>query len=312
MNIETVNVSTELLNSSFCDKVFNDQIKEAMENSSLYIRQKLYEDGILRRLFESRTVTADELDPIVEPDGVSTDDMPSIICEIEPDASQATFVPFKGTGERRYFHGKRFRIPFAKIEAERITKSKFELMTIRMPITDWLKENQVKMIQEEEDSKFIDTLNEIVADNAAEQAVSVATSTAANTFKDAFAEGMKAMIRMRLPLGKVLMHKNTYIDSLKLKTEDIGFAPQEARFNRGVEGEETFLGLPVVTTIKDNLVKENEIFFFTQPEFFIKFFFLQDATLFMKTEADLIHFHTYESPGLGIGNTKGVVKVTLE
>ena len=283
-----------------------------MENSSLYIRQKLYEDGILRRLFESRTVTADELDPIVEPDGVSTDDMPSIICEIEPDASRATFVPFKGTGERRYFHGKRFRIPFAKIEAERITKSKFELMTIRMPITDWLKENQVKMIQEEEDSKFIDTLNEIVADNAAEQAVSVATSTAANTFKDAFAEGMKAMIRMRLPLGKVLMHKNTYIDSLKLKTEDIGFAPQEARFNRGVEGEETFLGLPVVTTIKDNRVKENEIFFFTQPEFFIKFFFLQDATLFMKTEADLIHFHTYESPGLGIGNTKGVVKVTLE
>ena len=181
-----------------------------------------------------------------------------------------------------------------------------------MPITDWLKENQVKMIQEEEDSKFIDTLNEIVADNAAEQAVSVATSTAANTFKDAFAEGMKAMIRMRLPLGKVLMHKNTYIDSLKLKTEDIGFAPQEARFNRGVEGEKTFLGLPVVTTIKDNLVKENEIFFFTQPEFFIKFFFLQDATLFMKTEADLIHFHTHESPGLGIGNTKGVVKVTLE
>lgn len=116
---------------------------------------------------------------------------------------------------------------------------------------------------------------------------------------------MKAMIRMRLPLGKVLMHKNTYIDSLKLKTEDIGFAPQEARFNRGVEGEETFLGLPVVTTIKDNLVKENEIFFFTQPEFFIKFFFLQDATLFMKTEADLIHFHTYESPGIGIGNRCG-------
>ena len=32
----------------------------------------------------------------------------------------------------------------------------------------------------------------------------------------------------------------------------------------------------------------------------------------MKTEADLIHFHTYEAPGLGIGNTKGVVKITLE
>ena len=138
MNIETVQVSTELLNSSFCDKVFNGQIKEAMENSSLYIRQKLYEDGILRRLFDSRTVTSDELDPLMD------SDQPSIICEIEPDASAATFVPFKGTGERRYFSGKRFRIPSGKIEAERMTKSKFELMTIRMPITEWLKENQVK------------------------------------------------------------------------------------------------------------------------------------------------------------------------
>ena len=32
----------------------------------------------------------------------------------------------------------------------------------------------------------------------------------------------------------------------------------------------------------------------------------------MKTEADLIHFHTYEAPGLGICNTRGVVKITLE
>lgn len=303
MSYETPNVSVELLNQSFCDKVFNGQIKEAMENSSLYIRKKLYEDGILRRLFDSRTVTADELDPLMD------SDQPSIICEIEPDAPKATFVPFKGTGDRDYFSGKRFRVPFGKVESMRETKSKFELMTIRMPITDWLKEHQVKMIQEEEDRLFIESISDIVEKNATQQAVTV--SLASSSFKDAFTEGWKALTRLRLPQGKVLMHKNTYIDSLKLKVEDIGFGPQEQRFNRGVDGEDSFMGSPVVTTIKDNLVKENEIFFFTQPDYFIKFFLLQDATLFLQTEADLIHFHTYEAPGVGIGNTLGVVKVTL-
>ena len=303
MSYETPNVSVELLNQSFCDKVFNGQIKEAMENSSLYIRKKLYEDGILRRLFDSRTVTADELDPLMD------SDQPSIICEIEPDAPKATFVPFKGTGDRDYFSGKRFRVPFGKVESMRETKSKFELMTIRMPITDWLKEHQVKMIQEEEDRLFIESISDIVEKNATQQAVTV--SLASSSFKDAFTEGWKALTRLRLPQGKVLMHKNTYIDSLKLKVEDIGFGPQEQRFNRGVDGEDSFMGSPVVTTIKDNLVKENEIFFFAQPDYFIKFFLLQDATLFLQTEADLIHFHTYEAPGVGIGNTLGVVKVTL-
>ena len=53
------------------------------------------------------------------------------------------------------------------------------------------------------------------------------------------------------------------------------------------------------------------MFFFAPQEYFCKFYLLQDATLFMKNEASMITFHTYEAPGFGIGNTKGVVKVTL-
>jgi len=304
MNFETTNVDIALLNTNFCDKVFGGQIKEAQEAASLYIRQKLYEDGIVRRLFEARTVTQDDLDPELD------NDQPSIICEIEPEAPRATFVAFKGTGDRSYFNGKRFRVPFTMVESDRENKSKFELMTIRMPITEWLKEHQVKMIQEEEDKHFVETLNDIVASNPAAQSATI--NMGANNFKDAFSEGWKMLARLRLPRGKVLMHINTYLDSLKLKMDDIGPKPVEDRFNRGVEGEDSFMGSPVVTTIKDNIVKENEIFFFTQPDYFAKFFVIQDATLFMKTEAHMMEFHTYESVGMGIGNTNGVVKLTLQ
>ena len=80
MNIETPEVSIDLINQGFLHKLDSGMQKEAEEASTAYIRQKLYEDGILRRLFDARTVTADELDPEVD------SDKPSILCEIEPDA----------------------------------------------------------------------------------------------------------------------------------------------------------------------------------------------------------------------------------
>lgn len=301
MNIETTQVSAELINAAFVEKIENGQIKEAEEAATAYIRQKLYEEGVLRRLFEPRTVTADELDPEVDTD------RPSKLCEIEPEAPSATFVPFKGTGDRRYFEGKRFRVPFGKVESTRETKSKFELMTIRMPIMDWLKDKHVKTVQNEEDSFFMGTINDIVG-SAADQRT---TASGTDSYKDAFVLGLKGMTRLRLPIGKVLMHKNTYLESTKLKTDEIGYAPQERRFNEGVEQEESFMGYPVVTTIKDDIVAEGKMYFFAPADYFIKFWLLQDATLFMKTEADLYHFHTYEAPGVGIGNTRGVFCVTL-
>ena len=303
MSFDTLNVSVELLNQSFVDKVFDQgMIKEAQESASLYIRNKLYEDGILRRLFEPRTVTADELDPEMDKD------TPSIICEIEPDAPSATFVPFKGTGDRTYFTGKRFRVPFGMVESERISKSKFELMTIRMPITEWLKEHQVKAIQQQEDQQFFGSVTDILTQAAATQKSTVSN---ASGFKEAFKRGLQGMTSLRLPVYKVLMHKNTYIDSLSLKTDEIGFKPQEDRFARGIDGEESFMGYPVVTTIKDEIIPENKIYFFAPQDYFTKFFLLQDATLYLKAEASMITFHTYEAPGMGIGNTKGVFEVTI-
>ena len=303
MNIETSTISAELLNTAFVDKVCGGLEKEAAEAGSRYIRQKLYEDGILRRLFPPRTVTAEELDKDTD------SDIPSIISEIEPDASKATYVPFKGTGEHRYFEGKSFRIYFGKVESERVSKNKFELLTYKMPITQWLQENHVKAVQQEEDGLFIQTLGDILTVDASQK---ITVSAGATDFKQTFIAGMKALTSRRLPQGKVLMHKNTFIDSLALKTEDIGYKPQEERFNRGVDGEDSFLGVPVVTTIKDDLVKENEMYFFAPQEYFMHNYLLQDATLFLETRADMIHFHTYEAPGCGIGNTGAFVKIVIE
>ena len=301
MSYETPQVSAELLNTAFVQKIEQGLVKEAELAASAYIRTQLYEEGFLRRLFEPQTVTSDELDPELN------SDKPSVIREIEPDAPSATFVPFKGTGDRQYFEGKRYRVPFGKIESTRENKSKFELMSTRMDIMSWLKDKQVKKIQEQEDGLFIETVNDIVSNNASAQSVAAGSIS----FKDAFSLGLKGLTSLRLPVGKVLMHKNTYTDSLKLKTDEIGYAPQEKRFNEGVENEDSFLNVPVVTTIKDDLIPEGKLFFFAPQEYFCDFLMIQDATLFLKMEADMIEFHTYEAPGFGVGNTLGCFVVEL-
>lgn len=302
MSYETPQVSAEIINTAFFNKLDSGLVKEAQEAAGAYIRQQLYEEGVLRRLFAPRVVTADELDPQTD------SDKPSIIVEIEPDAPSATFVPYKGTGDRVYYTGSRFRVPFGKVEADRMNKSQFELMTIRMDIMTWLKENQVKQVQAQEDGLFMDTVNGIITDAGGDQST---TAGVTDTFKDAFVLGLKGLTANKLPVGKVLMHKNTYYESTKLRADMIGFDQVGRRFDEGVETETSFMGFPVVTTIKTEVVPEGVMYFFTPQDFFCKFFLLQDATLFLKKEADMIEFHTYEAPGFGVGNTRGVFKVTL-
>lgn len=299
---ETTNVSVDVINQAFIDKIEAGQIKEAEEAGSAYIRQQIHEEGVLRRLFPPRTVTADELDPDLD------SDTPGIIVEKEPDAPAATFLPFRGAGDANYFYGKRFRIPFGKVESERMQKSKFELLTMKMDIMAWLKQNQVKYVQNAEDEVFMDMIAKIITDAGGAQNITQGAST---TFKDAFVLGLQGLTSFKLPVGPILMHKNTYYESTKLKVEDVGDGPQAKRFNEGVEAEESFLGHRVVTTIKTEICAEKDIYFFAPADYFIRNYLIQDATLFLKNEADMIYFHTYEAPGCGIGNTLGVFKVTL-
>jgi hypothetical protein len=295
-------MSPEQINTAFIDKLDRGLIKEAEEAGSTYIRQRMYEEGLLRRMHAPKLISASELDP------EENTDKPSILVEIEPDATKATFVPYKGTADHRYFDGKRYRLYFGKIESDRLTKSKFELMTSRMDIMTWLQKNQVYSTQFEEDGRFLQLCEKIITDSGTEQTTEAG---AQDTFIDAFNIGLKGLVSYKLPCGCVMMNKNTYIDSSKLKVEDIGVSPQEKRFSNGVEGEETFRGMKVITTMDSALIPEDVLWFFAQPDYLFKHYTLQDATLYLKTEADMITFHTYSAPGVGIGNTRGIFKVTL-
>lgn len=299
---ETEKVSAQQLNSNFVRKIEQGRTKEAAEEGSAFIRTKLRQEAFSREILPPVVLADDELDRDVN------SDQPRKIVEKEPD-SVATFVPFYGTGPRTIFKGPRYEVRFGKIESQRFRKSKFELMSYQNDIRKIISDNSVKDMAEQEDSKFISTIDTILAAAPLQVIGAPAFDSAA------FVALMQNMQNRKIPLGKFLMTDATYTSSLSLPYTAVGQVASR-HYDEGVEKEKKLWGIPVVTTIHNNLVTGHaggsaSVYLFAPDNFLGNFFLLQDATLYIEQKADIISFHAYEAPGIGIGNSFGVSRLDL-
>lgn len=294
---ETQQVSAQFVNSNFVKKIEDGRIKEAAAEGSAFIREFVRQESFAREILTPTLLQDDEVDR-----DENTDE-PKKIIEKEP-KSVATFVQFQGSGPRTWFKGPRYSVYFGKVESQHFTKSKFQLMTYQNDIRKILSDNSVKDMADQEDTKFMDTINTLVALNTAEQQI------AAGAFSSTqFKLGLQKMTGRKRPIGKMLMSKTLYYEALDLTANNVGMAVATRHYDEGVESEEKLWGVPVVTTIKENIVGAKNAYIFAPENYLGNFFLLQDATLYIKQEADLITFWTYAAPGIGIGNRLSVQKV---
>lgn len=296
--VQTPETTASFVNSNFVRKLEEGRIKEAQEESSAFIREKLRQEAAVREIVVPQGITEEELDRD------EYTDQPKKIIDKEPD-SVATFVQFQGTGRRTWFRGKRYAIYFGKIESQRFTKSKFELMTYTSDIRKILSDNSVKDMADQEDLKFAELLAAIIALNPAQQSGGPFQS---GTFKQA----MQAMLNREIPVGKMLMTKSQYLNALDLPATTVGNDIAQRHFDEGIESSQKLWGIPVVTTIKARIYDTTKAWLFAPqaPNNFLgNFYLLQDATLYIKQEADIIEFWSYEALGLGIGNRLSIQQI---
>ena len=300
---QTQQVSAQFINSNFVRKLDDGRTKEAEAEGTAFIRQRLRQESFFREIIEPIMLADDELDRD------ENTDQPKKIVEKEPD-SVATFVPFNGTGPRTWFRGKRFAVYFGKTESQRFTKNKFELMTYQNDIRKILSDNSVKDMSDQEDQKGTDTVNAIIALNLATQ-----RTLAASFGSTGFKKGFQALVDRKQPIGKMLMTKSLYYEALDLPATAVGNDVASRHYDLGIEAEEKLWGIPVVSTIKKEIVDDvaggtrRSAYVFAPQNYLGCFFLLQDATLFIKQEADIIEFWSYAAPGIGIGNTKAAQRI---
>jgi hypothetical protein len=289
-NTETINV--QFLNQAFFDKLDNGLTKEAGVAMSAFVRQKLREDGFTRKIFDPSMVTAAELDRQLTEE-------PTIIVEKEPD-SVAVNLPFLARPEPRYFTGVRYPVTFTKVQSAEFKKSKFELATYRTDIRTVLQENSVKDLQKQEDESFYNNCVAVAQANG-----NVYTIGGGLTIPN-LTTATKYLLQKQVPVASILMTHSLYMDLLKQPSTQIG-SPLASALTAGEKNLDNFFGFKIITTNKNDILPDNRVIIFTAPQYLGQMYLLQDATVFLKTEADMVSFTTYEAPGIGIGNVNGFV-----
>lgn len=280
------------MNQSFLEKLDNGMEKEASVAASSFVRQKLREDGFTRQILSPELVTAADLDRQITEE-------PTIIATKEPDSIAAT-VPFLGRGDVRYYQTSRYPVTFFKIESEEFKKSKFELATERVDIRTIIQENSVKDLQKQEDKTFYSGI--------------VSTATAAGNVKSIsggftvpnLMKGIKYLLANQLPVGCILMGQEMYADLLAQPSTQIG-SPAASELFRGQATLDNAFGYKIIVTNKNDILPANRAIAFAPSKFLGQMYLLQDATVFLKTEADILTMKTYEAAGIGIGNINGAV-----
>ena len=313
MKTEKQQLSAQFINSNFIKKIESGRTKEAEDEGSRFIRSRMRQDAFCREILNPVEIGADELDRDEHTD------QPKKIIEKEPD-SIASFVTFKGAGQRTIFRGNRYSVYFGKIETQHFMKSKFELLTYQNDIRKILTDNSVKDMADEEDRKFLETVDAIIpagnildfqaaGPNAGPNALGGVGDLSGTVIK----KGIQRMLSNKIPVGKLLMSKSMYYNVLDLDATAVGNDVASRHYDEGIEAETKLWGFPVVTTIKEDILGMNDhpnsIYIFAPQEYLGNFFLLQDATLYIEQKADMIEFWSYSAPGIGIGNANGIVRL---
>jgi len=287
-------------NNLFIERLETSEgIQKTAQAGAAFVRSKIREIGFARRILPPESVTRADTQRSTDHDTLVK------IVDIEHE-SKAMAVNFASEADERYIRGKRYALPFFKIESEKFVKNEGELLAYDYPITKVIEENSVKDIQRVEDSKFIEY---------AEAAVTVTGKRLVSTATALDRKEINSLFKMidfdELSVGTVLMNTVDFDDWMIQPATEVG-SPMASEVTSDGYKYPTILRRKLVVTNKHDLVLPGEVWAFTEPAYLGNFFILNDVKFWIKKEADLVLWKTWEYIAEGFGNIKSIAKLELD
>lgn len=298
MNYEGLDAQT--FNNMFVEKLDTvEGLNKTAAAGAAFVRSKIRELGFMRRILPPESVTRADLQRSTNHDTLIK------IVDIEHN-SKAMSVNFAGEADERYIQGKRYALPFFKIESEKFSKSEGELMAYDYPITKIIEENSVKDIQRVEDEKGIEY---------AEAAISITGKRLVSSQTAVDRKELTGLFKMidydEGAVGTVLMNTVDYDDWMVQPATEIG-SQLATEITVGGYKYQTILNRKLVVTNKHTIVLPGEIWAFADPAYLGNFFILNDMKFWIKKEADMVYWKTWEYIAEGFGNIKFIAKLELD
>jgi len=327
----------EMMNDSFIRQAETAEGREkTAQLAGDYVRDKLREVSYARQVIPPKDVKRDECQVSVNHDTLVK------IVEVEPD-SRALTMSFRGQPRARFIYGDRTECAFYTISSEMYQKTEQELLAYTMPITKVIEENVVKDMQEVEDREFtvnlesciqalqleavggtflpanVLTASNIVAGTTVEFSAIKGELARAATTDDGVVRPIqrpdlvnlfKLLDGNRLRSERFLITEVDWLDVLQWTVEDFG---DKIQSETTVEGYKypTLLGKAYIRTIKTDILRPGNVYAFTSPDFFGKFFILNHTKFYIDKVANTITFQSWEDIGMTLVNIAAARKLEL-
>lgn len=293
------NLDPQTFNNMFVERLDTvDGMQKSAAAGATFIRTKMRENGVFRRILPPVGVTPAELQTATDHDTLI------FMRDIEHD-SKAMYMNFASEADERYLQGKRYAIPFYKVESEKFVKSEGELLAYKYPITKVIEENSVKDMQAVEDFRFIDH---------SEAAIAITGKKISSGVTIIDRKVLNSLFKMidydKLAVGCILMGNVDYDDWLVQPATEIG-SGLATELTVGGYKYQTIMGRRLVVTNKQDMVLPGEVWAYTDPAYLGDFLILNDVKFWIKKEADLVMWKSWEYIGGGFGNIRSIAKLEL-
>jgi len=209
------------------------------------------------------------------------------------------------------------------ITTPEFTKDVNELRTYRMDLRKVITDNALRDIQLEEDAAFISAVNGIVGNAGSTGAAgfqqhTAFTKTGGSTAgtqisREDYVKVLSLLEDQNLNNGVVLMNRKTAKTFLTFDRSEIGGDLSQTLFTDGLSGlqEAKIFGVKHLFTIKKDLVPDDQIFIFAEPDYLGRFYTLQEPTMYVEKKKDVLRFSARETLSVAFANLGGVAKVTF-
>lgn len=310
----------QLLNSRMFADLNGGNVKRAEDAATSYIRTSMREASFFAQIIPPQKIGKERLMRSL------TNDLPMVLDELEVDTPGSTWVPLQTSPKAEYIQGSKFVTPLARIMTPALEKDLDELHTydtidLRRVLTDI----SLKYGQRQIDGKGMALVDEICTAAGTPGVAHPVTGKvqwrrfSGGLTRENFAEAMKMLPtnstnepdkdKFGCPNAVCLMNNITAIDFLKYERPEAGGDLSQKLLLNGLSVETLPIhNLKAIFTVKQSLVPTGTIYFFTNPGWLGRYYYLYDWVMYMEKRGPFVSSYSYWMGGISIANIAGVAR----
>ena len=302
-----------ITNKELIDEILDPNVqglvKRASAVTSKATRTQIREEGFQRAIMPFEKITNADLDYF------GNSELPGKWYELEPDSPPARMVPYYATPNTFVYSATKYVVLISPIITEEATKNVNELRTYRTDLRTTVQDNMLRDVHTAEDTGFIANFNRIVGNavlmSAFDDTEVQNVDMEAGWNRESVARAQSFLVERHCPLGINLVNQRTANSFLAWHRDEIGGNLAEELLKKGLKALDKFeiFGMPWLSTIKNWLVPNGYVFQFGPPEWLGHALMLEDITVTVKKEYEILRMRASEQVGITIGNTRPLQKI---